>query len=907
MQSSNSDDDLVAAMADVLSIDADESSICSAASKKSAAATSKAVAAATGEYRRASETSLLTSATSNWFTGAGFGLFDASAVVGGGGNTSNKKRVVGGGQGLLPPQQSAQTEATSTSAASNTAEPLSESKDEDTASNLVEVPSAKQILMKQQRQQAVDSEEIAGVAIEGDLKLNDGGNENGNRKKLSLSGSTSTVGISNVHDLLDEEERKEEKETEDTRTATNDTIAPDNDDDDNMSLDLADAVGNKCPDKSDSNKTSSDSQRRRSYPSITRHQCSARGSSGYHASTEGSSGSLGNNQHSSKNQGSSGSLGNNHHNSNNSSSEMVSSLKPTRRYSSKSFSSSDPLLKRQTSNQSNHSSGRSVQFKEDPDASSSTKDKSKSKSKSKSSFEDTAELYRQKYARCKNQSLWANLDRSIDTNVKATPLPEGKERSVEEQEKANELLRRRVRMCFAAMTVVFGDGIEDDPVESTGGDYLDESLASLGSNGDDVSVRSGMSSVSKRSRHGRRPSLSSRFKEANRGGGTIPTRNRPSIPVVIVRLLFSILIRRRGGLDLDKDFAQAAEADNASTNDSERRSQLAEARIDVIVEDVIEALASTLGLVDLISNYDGDENTTSGSSGGTVRRRNRNRRSSMGTDCAAIASRHANSLESEDASSLYINHDIHMLYGQANALYRPEIFFDNSAAFNRYLYKNHTTMASWDPEIELNYEMADACLAAMSRKHSNSPIGRSPRDLEYVYSLEAVPIHLLRSGRYHEVGALLSKESYVRRKLRKLGALEGAKSHISNVEEMNDASERAGNANIDMCSIFVASFTAMYDALTTAAHQAALKAAKSKSRRYEDRSRSLEIQSAEAFYAMGKSLQEHEFEDDAVDAYNHAMDKFDKVMLNQESDGGDRSTSDGDLQIPGIDHIHFVS
>jgi hypothetical protein len=100
----------------------------------------------------------------------------------------------------------------------------------------------------------------------------------------------------------------------------------------------------------------------------------------------------------------------------------------------------------------------------------------------------------------------------------------------------------------------------------------------------------------------------------------------------------------------------------------------------------------------------------------------------------------------------------------------------------------------------------------------------------------------------------------------------------------------------------------MYDALKTAAHQAALKASKSKSRRYEDRSRSLEIQAAEAFYAMGKSLQEHGYEDDAVDAYNHAMDKFDKVMLvqEQESDGGGRPTSDGDL-IPGIDHIHFVS
>ena len=458
-------------------------------------------------------------------------------------------------------------------------------------------------------------------------------------------------------------------------------------------------------------------------------------------------------------------------------------------------------------------------------------------------------------------------------------------------------------MCFAAMTVVFGDGIEEDTDESTGADYggyLNASLALLGSGGDDVSVRSGMSSVSKksqRSRHGRRPSLSSRFNEASEGGGKIPAKNRPSIPVGVVRLLFSILIRRRGGLDLDMDFAQAAEADNASTNDSERRTQLAELRIGVIVDDVIEALSSTLGLVDLISSCDGDEHTTSGSSGGTDRRRN-NRRGSMGTDCAAIA-RHASSLDSEDATSLYINHDIHMLYGQANALYRPEIFFDNSAAFHRYLYKNHTTMAAWDPEIELNYEMADACLAAMSRKHSNNPIGGSPSDLEYVYSLEAVPIHLLRSGRYHEVGALLSKESYVRRKLRKLGSLEGAKSHIANVEEMNEMVARARNSTIDMCSIFVASFTAMYDALTTAAHQAALKASKSNSRRYEDRSRSLEIQTAEAFYAMGKSLQENDFEDDAVDAYNHAMDKFDKVMLDQEqeSDGGGHSASD----------IHFVS
>lgn len=901
MQSSNSDDDLVAAMADVLLVDADEASISSAPSKKSAAATE--------EYRRASETSLLTSATSNWFTGAGFGLFDASAVMGSG-SASSTKRVVGGGQSLLPPQQPARTEANSTSAASNTAKPLSKSEEEDAAFNLAEVPSAKQILMQQQQpQQMACGDQTSIGVLEGELNLNDdgneNGNENGNRKKMSLSGSASTVGMSNVHDLLDEEERKEERKVKEMTEKDNDGDSDDNGDDgddgdDGDSLDLADAVGNS--NRPNSNKISSDSQRRRSYPSITRHQCSARGS------PEKSSGGLRkNHNNSSKSQGSSGSLGNNHHNSNNSSNEMLSSLKPTSRYSSQSLSSSDPLLKRQTSNQSNNSSGRSVQFKDDANSSSSSsKDKSNSKSKSKSSFEDTAELYRQKYARCKNQSLWENLDRSIDNNVNATALLEGNERSVEDQEKANELLRRRVRMCFAAMTVVFGDGIEEDMDESTGpdyGGYRNESLASLGSGGDDGSVRSGMSSVSKKSQrswHGRRPSLSSRFKEASKGDGNIPAKNRPSIPVGVVRLLFSILIRRRGGLDLDMDFAQAAEADNASTNDSERRTQLAELRVGVIVDDVIEALSSTLGLVDLISNCDGDEHTTSGSSGGTVRRRN-NRRGSLGTDCAAIASRHANSLDSEDATSLYINHDIHMLYGQANALYRPEIFFDDSAAFNRYLYKNHTTMAAWNPEIELNYEMADACLAAMSRKHSNSPIGGSPSDLEYVYSLEAVPIHLLRSGRYHEVGALLSKESYVRRKLRKLGSLEGAKSHIANVEEMNEMVARARNSTIDMCSIFVASFTAMYDALTTATHQAALKASKSKSRRYEDRSRTLEIQTAEAFYAMGKSLQENEFEDDAVDAYNHAMDKFDKVMLEQEqeSDGGDHSASD--------DHIHFVS
>lgn len=216
-------------------------------------------------------------------------------------------------------------------------------------------------------------------------------------------------------------------------------------------------------------------------------------------------------------------------------------------------------------------------------------------------------------------------------------------------------------------------GIEDDPAESEANPSVDlnESLTSLA--GEDASVRSGMSGITqltsrstaskmnRRGRHMRHPSGSSQSTiESKKAGSNIPSKRRPSIPVGVVRLLFSILIRRRGGLDLDDDFTQAVEADNASAIDSEKRAELAEARIDAIVEDVIEAMTSTLGLVDSISSYDADDQTASGgSSEGSGRRRKR--RGSLATDCAAIASR-ASSLASEDSASLHQSQCAHAVW-----------------------------------------------------------------------------------------------------------------------------------------------------------------------------------------------------------------------------------------------------
>ena len=774
---------------------------------------------------------------------------------------------------------------------------------------------------------AQNDHESPADTFQGDLKdhsSDDARRKSRRNKSLSnMTDSASTVAMSNVHELANflaeaeeaydaEQERKSKIEAEKLAAAA--TVEPteqiENISDDEQSLDLAQiTAGTSESDRSTPKRRGSKSDLtkspQRSYPSVTRHQYNSR-----------------------KHQDSSGSLG-----ANNDSQQTFSSLKKGHSSSSSSNKSSS-FLKRQASMQSNHSSSRSVQFKDDvDDASPNGKQKPKSKSKSKpappsrsSSFEATADMYREKYARCKNRSLWANLDRSIDTNVIASaPTSAEGGRTLDQQEKANQLLRRRVRMCFAAMTVVFGGGKEEDPVDfdTNPSSDLNESFTSLA--GDDVSVRSGMSGMtqltsrstatkkSRRSRHRRHPSGSSQSTiESKKGGSNIPSKRRPSIPVGVVRLLFAILIRRRGGLDLDDDFTQAVVADNASAIDSEKRAQLAEARIDAIVDDVIEAMTSTLGLVDSISSYDADDPTTSGRSEASDRRRNR--RGSLATDSAAIASR-ASSLASADSICLFINHNIHMLYGQATASYRPEIFFADTAAFHRFLYKNHTTGNNdWDPEVELNYEMADACLGCIRRKHSADPIGAPPNDLEYVYSLEAVPLHLLRCGRYHDLGILLSKESYVRRKLRKLGSIDGVKAHIADVSDMNEVMANVGNNYMDMSAVFVASFTAMYEVLKTTTDQAKMKASKSRSQRYQDRLLSLQIQSAEAFHAMGVSLQEHGFEDDAVDAYSHAMENFVnvEVMIMKRGIGSDgrllcRSSSDESLYLPSIDHVQFVS
>ena len=500
----------------------------------------------------------------------------------------------------------------------------------------------------------------------------------------------------------------------------------------------------------------------------------------------------------------------------------------------------------------------------------------------------TPESRSQKYQFSKNHALYEKVDQTIESSVTAS----GSAEANTEQEIANKNLRRLVRMCFSALTVVFGAFDPDIYGTFRGGsggkdggllftDSQDSSAKEEDSTYSSLSVRSSVKRTT--------VSANSSASRARGEQGRVPVdeeksarEKRPSVPIPVARMLWAGLIYRRGGLDLDPDCASIFQEKNMITTERQRA---IDKRVQTIVDEVQNALVYTLGLVDVVSNYH-EARSKSSIAGGGRSARNTHYSSipdSIGAACA----------------SLCVNHDVHLLYGQSMAAHRPDIFFQSHAAYERYLYKNATTMSTWDPIMELNHDMADACIACIRNRHSILPVQFSSH-FEYAHAVEKAPTHLLRCSRFLEVADLLAKKSFVRRKLRTIGFLVGTRAHIADIEAMNKIISDRGIQNIDMDSVFISSFKVIYDVLITFDQS---NFEKGGFRGADDKSLARTVEIAEALHCMGQSMLAHGFEDDAVEAYSHSLKKFEKVHSVIQSGATENASIDG---MPSLDHIQFT-
>lgn len=145
----------------------------------------------------------------------------------------------------------------------------------------------------------------------------------------------------------------------------------------------------------------------------------------------------------------------------------------------------------------------------------------------------------------------------------------------------------------------------------------------------------------------------------------------------------------------------------------------------------------------------------------------------------------------EATECLQITHDLHQQYG----CYLSE----NSSLFSffvRQLPEEQGTQRhnmpyriyekeTWNPEHALNFVLASCCFSCVNRakKKENKT---NTHQLQYEYSIEMLPWHLLRALCYDTVADLLTDVSFVKGRLSNLDFFDAASMHIADFEELSE-------------------------------------------------------------------------------------------------------------------------
>ena len=216
---------------------------------------------------------------------------------------------------------------------------------------------------------------------------------------------------------------------------------------------------------------------------------------------------------------------------------------------------------------------------------------------------------------------------------------------------------------------------------------------------------------------------------------TIAAKQRPSVPVAVLYMLWCSLITNK------------FESRNEEEGDD---SNLSDKMIHQLFESIKEILIHKMQLLRVCTNESNDKNAEA-------------------TEC------------------LQINHDLHLQYG----LYLSE----NCSLFSFFLGRRPEEQRrkipfclndddTWNPEHALNYILASCCLSCVNRAKKEDT-KTNIQQLQYEYSIEMLPWHLMRSLCYDTVADLLTDVAFVKARLRNLDFTYDATSmHIADFEEL---------------------------------------------------------------------------------------------------------------------------
>uniref|UniRef100_A0A7S3PXG4 Uncharacterized protein n=1 Tax=Chaetoceros debilis TaxID=122233 RepID=A0A7S3PXG4_9STRA len=148
----------------------------------------------------------------------------------------------------------------------------------------------------------------------------------------------------------------------------------------------------------------------------------------------------------------------------------------------------------------------------------------------------------------------------------------------------------------------------------------------------------------------------------------------------------------------------------------------------------------------------------------------------------------------ESIACLRTNHRIHLQYGlYMSQNYRLYPFFlrsyqQDDIGKQRPKSPYHIfDEESWNPEHALNFIMAASCLSRVQQyKEKKNTVLKKYQKLQYEYSMEMLPWHLMRSLQYKVVAGILSDLSFVKGRIAILEFSDAAAMQVADLEELHD-------------------------------------------------------------------------------------------------------------------------
>ena len=307
--------------------------------------------------------------------------------------------------------------------------------------------------------------------------------------------------------------------------------------------------------------------------------------------------------------------------------------------------------------------------------------------------------------------------------------------------------------------------------------------------------------------------------------------HRPPIPLPVITMLWRRLLLTKGGL--------SSPSSNPSGTTSSAPTTTTPKSIDLVLKQIQHSLVNELGLVDVVTHF--EDPPLFPTAKGSNQQTNLNQQHSEDNDYA---------FGDDDAEQicLRINNDIHLLYGHYLAKNFQDLFFLDDQALQAYIQRivpshgqqqqqqqqqppitpltdevTKAALLQWDPEVEINRDMADACLDCIHSRRTthvtlsnvnisssfnninvnvnNAPTSSFPPNklneenepsvrpisslkqntgvnstvtyvrrnnnqqilMQYEYAIEMLPWHMMRSGRNKQAIQLLTDESFVLR------------------------------------------------------------------------------------------------------------------------------------------------